>query len=350
MFIEAARLGISIHAIGHPGAQHLETMRANGVATSSLVFRKRFDLAAIRQLQDIIASERPDIIHVLRKPALFSVLQASRHSPARIVAYRGIVGNLSFFDPFSWLSFLHPRVDRIICVAEDIRRFFLEMRPAFLRLPAGKLVTIHKGHEVAWYRQARLPDLSALGIPADALVVGCVATMRRRKGIDLLVRAFDRVADRFNAYLLLVGPVEDMRITRAIAASPFRDRICTPGFRADATLLAGRMNLFVMPSTKREGLPRALIEAMAQGVPALVSDSGGSKDVVRDGLDGLVVPAGNEDALAAALSTLLGDESLRQRMGVSAMQRIERDFTVENSLRRTLAVYRELLAPPSAGQ
>ena len=80
---------------------------------------------------------RYDILHLFSNKALQNGLAASRGLPVKIVAYRGIVGNVSFFSPVSWLRFLNPRIDRIVCVADAVRDYFLQMRPRFLRLPAG---------------------------------------------------------------------------------------------------------------------------------------------------------------------------------------------------------------------
>ena len=83
---------------------------------------------------------------------------------------------------------LNPRIDRIICVADAVRDFFLSMRPAFLRLSPEKLVRIYKGHDLAWY-DAEPADLTSVGLPQGAFVVATVANYRPRKGIEMLVEA-----------------------------------------------------------------------------------------------------------------------------------------------------------------
>src|SRR5690606_17850887 len=122
--------------------------------------------------------------------ALSNGLLAVRPFPhVKVVAYRGIVGNVSLLSPVSWLRNLNPRIDRIVCVAEAIRRHFLDLRLLGYRLPPEKFITIYKGHDPAWYRGSPA-DLTEFSIPPDAFVVGCVANMRPRKGVEVLVRAF----------------------------------------------------------------------------------------------------------------------------------------------------------------
>ena len=263
--------------------------------------------------------------------------------PVRIVAYRGIVGNVSFADPVSWLRFLNPRIAKIICVAEAVRRYFLEMRPAFLRIPADRLVTIHKGHSLDWYREPPA-DLAALGIPHGAFVVGCVANYRPRKGIDLLVDAVARLPRSLNVHLLLVGDMSAPRLTEAIERSGAADRVHRVGYRADAPALAAACDVFALPSTRREGLARSLIEAMAYGVAPVVTDCGGSPELVIDGQSGLIVPPGDAGALAAALARLHDDPELRGRLGSAARERIRRDFRIEDTIERTIGVYERVLA------
>jgi glycosyltransferase involved in cell wall biosynthesis len=260
----------------------------------------------------------------------------------KIVAYRGIVGNVSFFSPVSWLRFLNPRIDRIVCVADAVRDHFLRMRPALLRMPAERLVTIHKGHSLDWYRAAPA-DLVAVGVPRGSFAIACVANYRPRKGIEVLVDALGRLDDSTSAHLLLIGGGMDApRLTRQIAASPAAERIHVLGYRKDAPSLTAACDVFVLPSTKREGLARSLIEAMAYGVAPVVTDCGGSPELVQHGVNGLVVPVADSAALAAAIRTLHDDRALRARLGAAARERIGRDFRIEDTIAKTLTLYRTL--------
>ena len=247
--------------------------------------RKRFDREAVQRLRGELTQGGYDILHLFSNKALQNGLAASRGLPVKIVAYRGIVGNVSFFSPVSWLRFLNPRIDRIVCVADAVRDYFLQMRPKFLRLPPERLVTIYKGHSLDWYRAAPA-DLTALGVPAGSFAIACVANYRPRKGIEVLVDAFGRLPAE--AHLLLIGAGMDApRLARRIAASPAADRIHVLGYRSDAPAMTAACDVFVLPSTKREGLARSLIEAMAYGVAPVVTDCGGSPELVVHGVSGL---------------------------------------------------------------
>jgi len=342
--------GVDVTVICAPFAEFQEELQQAGIPVHVMEFRKRIDPAAIDRLRQLLRDERPDVVHVYIKAALSNAIRAIGDLPPKLVAYRGIVGNLHWLDPSSRRSFLHPRVDRIICVCEAIRKNLLENQFLGWRLPEEKLVTIHKGHDVDWWRRNQTPaDLTEIGVPAGAPVVGCVAKMRRRKGIPLLVEAMERMENQ-QTHLVLIGGVGDTRVPTRVARSSARDRIHLVGWRDDAARLAGAFDVFVLPSLRREGLPRAVIEAMCQNVPPVVTDSGGSPELIEEGVSGRIVPPGDAVALARVLDQLIGDPDLRMRMGQAAEARIRSCFKPEDTVARTLSVYRELLADPVTQQ
>ena len=342
MFVGLKDAGVDMTVVCPPGERRA-WLEGHGVRVLDLAFRKQLDRDATRQLRAELDAGRYDILHLFSNKALQNGLAASRGLPVKIVAYRGIVGNVSFFSPVSWLRFLHPRMDRIVCVANAVRDYFLQMRPAFLRLPPERLVTIDKGHSLDWYRAAPA-DLTSLGVPAGSFAIACVANYRPRKGIEVLVAAFGRLPAAMRAHLLLIGNGMDApRLRRSIAASSAAERIHVLGFRDDAPSITAACDVFVLPSTKREGLARSLIEAMAYGVAPVVTNCGGSPELVEHGASGLVVPVADAAALAAAIGRLHDDTELRTRLGAAARERIARDFRIEDTIAKTLALYRSLV-------
>jgi glycosyltransferase involved in cell wall biosynthesis len=133
-------------------------------------------------------------------------------------------------------------------------------------------------------------------------------------------------------------------LARRIAASSATERIHVVGYRDDAPSLTAASDVFVLPSTKREGLARSLIEAMAYGVAPIATDCGGNTELVVDGQTGLVVPVRDPGALAAALRRLHDDPALRRRFGAAARERIRVHFRIEDTIEKTHALYRSLVA------
>jgi glycosyltransferase involved in cell wall biosynthesis len=335
------RAGVDITVICPP--EHHSAVAQAGLRVLDLPLRGGVDRSGVAALRAELTRGGYGILHLHGNKAVRNGVIASRGLPVKVVAYRGIVGNVSFFNPVSWQRFLNPRIDRIVCVANAVRDYFLQMRPKFLRLTPEKLVTIHKGHNLDWYRATPV-DLGSVGVPPGSFVIGCVANYRPRKGIDLLVDAFGRLPAAWQAHLLLIGADMDARtLAKRIAASPMGANIHLLGYRKDAPELAAACDVFVLPSTKREGLSRSLIEAMAYGIAPVVTDCGGSPEVVVDGVSGIVVPVRDVAALAAALKRLHDDPGLRHRMGAAARERIRSAFRIEDTIAKTLELYRNLM-------
>jgi glycosyltransferase involved in cell wall biosynthesis len=335
------RRGCDIRATCPPAPEARRRLTDAGVPLLGFEITKRLDREGIRQLRRELSVGNYDLLHVFGNRGLQNGIIALRGLPTRLAAYRGRVGNVSFFDPFSWLRYLNPRIDRVICVSDAVREFFLTMRPAWLRAPPGKFVRIYKGHDLAWYR-GEPADLSELGLPADAFVVTSVANYRKHKGINELVESMAHIPPELPVHLLLVGHMDSPVLDRLIAALPAPARVHRVGYRKDAPALAAASDVCVLPTTIPEGLPRSVIEAMAVGRACVVTNFGGQSELVVDGVSGLQVPPGDPIAIADALRRLYENPDLRERLGLAARERIARDFNIEQTIDATLVLYREL--------
>ena len=344
-FIGMHKAGIELTVVCPADHPNNKTLSDAGVPTIDIRLPKNFDKTGIAALRKELVRGRYHIMHTFNNKAVSNGLRACKGLPVKVVCYRGIVGAVGFLDPMSWLRYLNPRIDRIVCVADAIRRHFLEMRPAFLRMPFDRPVTIHKGHKLEWY-DATPADLTEFGMPQDAFVIGCTANYRPRKGIDFLIDAIEALPADIPAHLMLVGHMDAARLTARIQRSPVGERIHRVGYRTDAPALSAACDVFCLPSTKREGLARAIIEAMAYRVPPVVTDSGGSPELVVDGTSGLVVPPSDAQAIANAIEQLYRDPALRRRMGDAARERIATDFRNEDTVKKTIALYEELIPNP----
>ena len=342
-FVGMHRAGIEITVTCPPDHPNRQPLVDAGVPTIPLQLKHNFNKYHIATLRRELVRGDYHIMHTYNSKAVTNGLRACKGLAVKVVCYRGIVGNLSFLDPMSWMRYLNPRIDRIVCVCEAIRQWFLHMQPAFLRMPKERPITIHKGHKLEWYT-ATPADLTEYGIPADACVVACTANYLPRKGIDVLIDAIERLPD--DVHLLLIGHMDAAELTRRIDRSPAKARIHRVGFVNNAPELSAASDIFCMPSVKREGLARAIIEAMAYRVPPVVTDAGGSPELVVDGECGFVVPPRDAAALAAAIGKLYRDPELRRRFGEAARERIGTAFRNEDTVKKTIALYEELVPNP----
>lgn len=175
----------------------------------------------------------------------------------------------------------------------------------------------------------------------DVETILFLGELGRRKGTYDLLTAFARLAARRPRMRLVCAGDGDVEGARAAAASlGLADRVECPGWlsadRRDAAL--ARATIFALPSYA-EGMPMALLDAMSWGIPVVTTTVGGIPQVVRHELNGLLVTAGDVDAIHEALLRLAEDGSLRERLGRAARATIERDFSLDAALERLGGVY-----------
>ncbi|HET6374248.1 MAG TPA: glycosyltransferase [Candidatus Polarisedimenticolia bacterium] len=210
-------------------------------------------------------------------------------------------------------------------------------------IPSGRAVVIPNG----------VPDLAAgpsagdpvAGLPAGTgpLIV-CVASLRHKKGHEFLLDAFEHVRVRVpSARLALVGdgPLRG-ELEARVREAGLADAVQFIGHRGNVAAILRSADLFVLSSLE-EGMPNALLEAMAAGLPSVTTDSGGCPEVIEEGVSGFIVPAGRSGPFAERMMALLADEGLRRRMGEAARKRFETTYTVDRMLAAYHALYEEVL-------
>ena len=182
-------------------------------------------------------------------------------------------------------------------------------------------------------------------------MIGFIGRLVREKGVVELFEAMARVATQFpKARPLVVGDtLKSDRDTHAIAclnriitSERLDDVVKFTGFRDDTPDLLAIMDVFVLPS-HREGMPRAILEAMAAGRPVIATNIRGCREEVIHDVTGLLVDVGDSEALAEAVMKVLSDEGLALRMGQAGRKRVEEEFDEEIVLQRQLDVYRRSL-------
>ncbi len=185
----------------------------------------------------------------------------------------------------------------------------------------------------------------AWGATADDVVIGCVANYRSVKAHDLLIAAFgDVVMARPHVRLVLVGEgPERSRLEQLVESGGLASHVVLHGREPDARQLNTAFDVVALTS-RSEGLPNAMLEAAAAGRPVVATDVGGMREVVLDGVTGLLVPSGDRPALARALVRLADDPALRCQMGRAARHHVELTFGMDRFVREFADLYREVSA------
>ena len=234
-----------------------------------------------------------------------------------------------------------------------VSRDGMELRQKRERLPAEKMILIPNGvriPEVADLAHSRSRLRDEFGLAQDDQVIGTVGRVVAAKGYEHLLGALAilrRDCPRVRWLAVGDGDLRGALAERAVAAG-LGDAVVWAGRRSDVDELLATMDIWVMSSI-REGLPVALLEAMAAGCPIVATDVGGIPDAVRDAREGLIVPAGDAEALAYAIARMLSDRSFALKMGAAARARAIAEYGIMSVAERIESVYRDELAAALRG-
>ena len=230
------------------------------------------------------------------------------------------------------------RADRIIAVSREMTALLAR------RLPAAKITLIYNGIDLERVRSAMTPEQAKarLGFAGDTPVIGTAGRLVPIKRLDLLLRAAQQLAQRSPATrFLIVGDGPERQALEELAAGlGIANRVLFSGHRDDVHDLMRAMDIFTLTSD-HEGLPMALLEAMALGIPVVARAVGGMVEVVAEGT-GVLVGAASAD-LAAGYQGLLEDAPARRRMGAAAVEHISRSFSSAATANAALGLYRSLV-------
>lgn len=328
-----------MHVVGTPAKLQKDMLISSGARITEYVFKNRFDIRGMRLVRSLVRSEGYDIVYALTNRALSTAVIGLTGIQIPIVAYRGTVGHLSWLDPSCWFTYLNPKVRMTLCVSQAVEQYMLSKG-----IPQARLAMVYKGHDIDWY-ECPPADREQFGIPKDAFVVGCTAVMREVKGVDDLLAAAALLLPKIpELHLLLIGPIKDADIQAHIDAFPDKKRLHLLGFRDDATSLQRLADVTVMASKSREGFPKSVIEAMAQGVPPVVTAVGGMPELVGHGAAGVLVEPMNPTSLANGIEKLYHNQQYRLTLGTAAQERIARVFNVNDSIAKVREIFSRLCA------
>ncbi len=219
------------------------------------------------------------------------------------------------------------------------------------RIPLDRLRLVRGGIDASRIDAAPPASRETL-IPGDAAgpdakpapIILWVGRLDPVKGLDVLIPAFSGLPSELGAHLVLVGGgALRPRIEADIAARGLAGRVHLPGPRGDVPSLLKACDVFAFPS-RTEGLPNALLEAMAARCPIVTTDVPGCRDLIVNGASGLVVPYGDEAGLRAALHRLLTDRTLAERLGAEARRVVQSEWRIADTYEAYISLYREALA------
>lgn len=316
-----------------------------GVDYVEVTERHSFDPGVVSRLAKVVKERQIDLVHAHEyKTDLLALWLARRTGVVPLSTAHGWTGQSArerylYYPVDKWLLSRYPRV---VAVSTDIKNELVR----YGANPDRVTVILNSIDPSAFRRVPARESVvrAALGLDANAVVVGSVGRVERQKRFDLLIEAMVPLFQRHPAVRLVI--VGDGSLLPAIqeqaAALGVADRCTFTGHRADIADLHHAFDLFVQ-SSEYEGTPNAVLEAMALETPLVATDVGGTRELAFDGVHCLLVPSRDVPALQQAIERAILDPEGARARAVAARQRIEQDLSFETRTRRLESIYVEMV-------
>jgi len=293
-------------------------------------------LRGLARLVGVVRRFEPDVVHgYLFGPNLFAVLAGRWCGTRAVVVAKRNVDAFETPRQRALQRWIHRAATHVTAVSETVAASVVA-----LGVPRARITVIANGVDTTRFHEGG-GDRAALGANGATPLIGSVGCLAPRKDYATLFDALALLRARgldFRAAVVGDGP-ERGALEARLATLGLGDRVRLLGERADVENLLPAMDVFVL-SSREEGIPNALLEAMAAGRPAVATAVGGTPEVLTDGVTGWLVPAAAPEALAGALADVLQHPDEAARRGRAARATAERDMSIDAMARRHEAFYR----------
>jgi glycosyltransferase involved in cell wall biosynthesis len=322
-----------------PACELYALLKEEGRSVTTIEIMKTVDWRQLAHCWKIIKNSKPALLHTHGHRSDFFGLLMAKCMGIPIVAtvhgWTSSTSRLRLYEPLHRWGLKY--FDVVIAVSEEIRLRLVEagVRPE-------NVVTVTNAIDVSTFSSDRsgIEFRKEMRISPEAKVIGTVGRLSLEKGLEYFLRAGAQIiAKDSSVTLLLVGEGPQRRELEALAESlGISSSVVFCGYRRDVERIYPAFDIFVLPSLT-EGLPIALLEAMACTRPVVASRVGGIPSVIQDGVTGLLVEPTNVGQLVDAFRNLLDDPELGRGLGVSARQSIERRFGVSEWIKNIESIY-----------
>ena len=330
------RFEVRALVLGESGPQ-VDALRTSGVDVCQLGWRRFVDLSVFRNLRQLLASFRPDVIHAWQ-PFSLRVLASAGGMTSRVIASAPT-------QRYRWRSSWQPldrwllrRADRIVAIGSADAEHYERQQ-----LPRERIVAVPPGI-VPWTNAVARAELCRrLGIENDARLIVCAGPLVAHKGFHDAIWTLEILRFLFeNLHLIFIGGGPDRpRLEQFVRAVEADSHVHFLGYQPDASALLGLGDVVWIPSRTHGGVQVAL-EAMAAGRPVVASRLPALAELVMDGETGFLIDPGDKVALARKTRFLFDDPKRRQQMGEAGRQRVERHFTAAQFVGRFARLYEEV--------
>jgi glycosyltransferase involved in cell wall biosynthesis len=321
--------------------------RLDGLAVDYAEVREKhsFDPGIWPKLRQVVRERQIDIVHAHDyKTDLVALLLARTEGVIPLTTAHGWTGHSRREQFYYWADKkLIARFPRVVAVSSEIRDELTRTGTN-----PSRVTVVLNGIDHTAFRRDRSREREArerLGVPLERFVIGGVGRLEPQKRFDLLMDAVAQIRQHRPDVLLVIAGDGSLRseLEEAVGRHGLTGHCLMLGHQTDVPLVHHTFDLFVQ-SSKYEGTPNAVLEAMALESPLVATAAGGTAELVRDGQDGLVVPVNDVPTLVAAMRRALASPAETAARVASARARIEGELSFERRMQRLEAIYDELMA------
>ena len=337
----------SIACLRAPGWLH-DQLEQRGVSTFLFSDKGMFDPGFVRNLMKICKNENVTVIH--SHEFLMNFYGALVGFLNRIPVVTTVHGRYYYWEKARRRMAMRfaAKHSQMVTVSQELTGFLVDK----VGIPGDGLKTIYNGIDLEKYSQNDTTD-SRLTIPdlnEQAQVVGTVGNLYPVKGQTYLLQSIPLILKKCPDTMFVFagrGELEET-LKKEAAELGVEAHVRFLGFVADVPALLNKLDVFTLPSLA-ECFPLSVLEAMAHGVPPVVTDVGGNREIIEDGVSGYVVPAADHEALAEKIICLLQDKELVRSIGEHACGTIQARFSMETMLSNYAQLYDKLIGKGRVG-
>ncbi len=312
-------------------------------------------IKAAYRIRDLIKANEVDVVHTFFESSnIWGGFVAKLAGVPVLISSRRDMGILRSGKHYFGYRLINPLCDRVVAVSDEVRKWCITQE----RIKASKVVTVYNGIELSAIDTVTCPDgLGELNLPDSSQIVVTVANIRRIKGIDVLARAAALVTREFpNAMFLIIGAVSGPAVERD-TAEQLHDLVHRLGIERNFKLLGVRNDVVPLLKSSRlfcmlsrsEGFSNAILEAMACGLPCVVTRVGGNAEAITDGDTGFLVPSEDYEAAAERVCRLLRDPVKATEMGRAARAVVADKFSSKRMIDELATLYESLVTEKAHG-
>jgi len=335
--------GYRMLLVCHPESELALRAERAGLEVWCLPFRRPIDPRLTRQVHNLLTRERVELVNTHSSVDSWVVSLAARTARVPVVRTRHLSVPLKK-DPFSRLVYW-TLCDRIVTTGEAIRQRFLQE----LRLNPAKVISIPSGVDLRQFSPEQVDGKRVrheLGLEAATPLVGVVAVLRSWKGHRLFLESVPPILQQVpQARFLIVGDgPQRANIRRWIQEMGLAEAVMMLGHREDIPEVFAALDVVISASSGAEGVPQALLQALAMERPVVATDVGAVAEIIRDGETGVLVSSGDHRALADGVLRLLREKDTAIGLGRQGRRLVQKEYGLETMLDQLEVLYRALLA------